>query len=233
MRRPRQLSRSPAAQPPRARVPRVVVRRESVWTYPVAGLVEPSADWRGRLVVESYVAYSDARDTPGFEDFFVPVLSALSRSHSHLTAGFIVSQATFDASFLRECVERCHALGHSTVVEIGGTWTNASLELLWSIRPDFLRIGPEHVHDAGVFPDQFQSLVRVAEFARAQRIPLVARGVRAGEERRVLQAAGVDLFHSSESGAEGHDPLAELETLGAIRPPVLLPFPLRPFHRAR
>ena len=225
---------TPVSNPEDVRIPRVVIRRESIWSYPppvVAGRVELNAFPTGRLLASAFVVYTGAQDVQEFEDSTLPVVGALRYSRSHITAGFVLRAASFDAGFMRHCVDRCHGQGTTTVVEIGGTWSTSSLEVLWSIRPRYLRIGPEYVRGANHVPEQYQSLVRLSEFAESNGVPLIARGVRTWEERAALRAAGIVLFHAADSGTADHDPLAELSSLGSQRPPTVLRFPLRPLGR--
>lgn len=214
-----------------AEVPRVLVRREAIWSYSapyaqerIGLLVYP----RGRLVATSSVAYGAARDIPGFEDSVLPVIGALRYSRSHVTAGFVVRASAFDVAFLRHALERCHGQGIATVVEIAGEWGSAALELLWSLRPNYLRIGPDHVKGVAAIPDQLHSVLRLASFAEQHHVPLIVRGSDTHEERTVLRNAGLELFLVAESGLPGVDPLDGFDSSGSPALATVLRFPAWP-----
>ncbi|MBC7895699.1 MAG: hypothetical protein H7066_09805 [Cytophagaceae bacterium] len=214
----------------RAELPRVLVRREAIWSYPLPypqeriGLLYYP---HGRLLATSSVAYSAARDIAGLEDSVLPVIGALRYSRSHVTAGFMVRGSSFDVPFLRHALERCHGQGIATVVEIAGEWGTSALELLWSLRPNYLRIGPDHVRGVGAVPEQLHSVLRVAAFAERHHVPLIVRGSDTQEERTVLRNAGLQLFLVSESGAPGTDPLNGFDSSGSPGAATVLRFPVR------
>jgi hypothetical protein len=214
-----------------AELPRVLVRREAIWSYPapyaeerIGLLLYP----RGRLVAASSVAYGAAGDIPGFEDSVLPVMGALRYSRSHVTAGFVVRASAFDVSFLRHALERCHGQGITTVVEIVGEWGATALELLWPLRPNYLRIGPDHVRGVAAIPDQLHSVLRLASFAERYQVPLVVRGSGTHEERTVLRNAGLALFLVEESGSPGSDPLEGFDSSGTNGTATVLRFPIWP-----
>jgi hypothetical protein len=215
----------------RQELPRVLVRREAIWSYPspyaqerVGLLVYP----RGRLLATSSVAYGAARDIPGFEDSVLPVIGALRYSRSHVTAGFVVRAASFDVPFLRHALERCHGQGIATVVEVAGEWGTSALELLWSLRPNYLRIGPDHVKGVGAIPEQLHSVLRIAAFAERHQVPLIVRGSATHEERTVLRNAGLGLFLVPESGSPTTDPLDGFDSSGSPGTATVLHFPVWP-----
>lgn len=217
-----------------APAPRVLVRRESIWLYPapLAQLrPEASSIPPGRLLATGWVLYATAADIQTFEDTVVPVMTSMRAMRSHLSVGFLEAASRFNPNFLRYGIDRSHALGVPTVVELGGSWTTSALELLWSTRPRYLRVGPEHVAGVSMLPEQHQSVSRLSEFAKANGIPLVARGVRTREERAALRSAGVELYHVAESGPVDADPLDGFRAEPPEPPPTVLRFPLRPTGR--
>lgn len=223
---------SPAATAAiREDIPRVLVRREVVWAFRapyrqerIDMLVYP----RGRLFAQSSVAYGAARDVEGFEDSVLPVVGALRYSRSHVTAGFVVRSADFDVHFLRHVLERCQGQGIATVVEIAGDWGPTALELLWSLRPSFIRIGPDHVNGVSAIPEQLHSVLRLASFAERHHVPLVVRGCVTNEERTVLRNAGIELFLVEESGSNSADPLSAFDSSGSTGSGTVLRFPVWP-----
>ncbi len=216
----------------RARTPRVLLRRESLWAYSVPASPAQHlllSDRTPQLISAGYAAYSDAGSVGEFEDSLMPVMATFRSTRSHLTAGFVSRSTSFDSALLREMIERCTGQGIRTVVEIRGQWSEATLELLLATQPHHLRIGPEYVQGVATLPEQFRRIVHLAEFANGNGIPLVARGVRTPEDLDALRVAGLGHFHQSESGDSSTDALDELvDALQRDREPTVLPFPLRP-----
>lgn len=225
---------TPVLDNARVQIPRVVVRRESLWSYPAPtshGRPDITVFPPGRLLASWLTVYGAAGTVQEFEDSTVPVLAALRENKSHVAAGFVVQPESMHLGFLRYCVERCHGLDASSFVELGGMWNSAALEVLGTVRPRYLRVGPEHVHGVHGLPELQQSLTHLSQFSESLGVPLVARGVQSKEERAALRQAGVVLFSVTESGAPGTDPLVDLESLGTAAPPTVLTFPLRPLGR--
>lgn len=216
----------------RARTPRVLLRRESLWTYAVpasASQYQVLDDRTAKLVFAGYVAYSDAQTIAEFEDSLLPLVATFRESRSHLAAAFVSRFGTFESALLREMLERCAGQAVATVVEIRGPWTEAALEVLASTRPSYLRIGPEFVQGVATLPEQFRRLVQLAEFSHCNGMPLVARGVSTPEDLQALRVAGVGSFHQAESGDPNHDEVDEMiDPVRSDRQPIVLPFPLRP-----
>ncbi|MCC6316737.1 MAG: hypothetical protein IT361_03515 [Gemmatimonadaceae bacterium] len=215
------------------RVPsaRVLVRREAIWRSPAPVArerVELTYYPPERLVSSSFVAYGAAPDVATFEDTVLPVAGALRYSRSHVLVGFVVHAASFDARFLRVAMERCHGLGFGTIVEIAGEWGTSALELLWALRPLYLRLGPDHVRGVHVIPEQLHSVLRLAAFAEYNRVPMVVRGAESPEERTVLRNAGLELYHVTESGSTTPDPLRDFGPAGSVRTATVLQFPAWP-----
>ncbi len=218
----------------KARTPRVLLRRESLWTYSVpasASQYQLLDDRTAKLAFSGYVAYSDAHTIAEFEDTLLPLVATFRTTRSHLATAFVSRFGNFDSALLREMLDRCSGHLVPTVVEIRGSWTEAALQVLASTRPSYLRIGPEFVQGVASVPEQFRRLVRLAEYANLNGMPLVARGVSSPEDLQALRVAGVGSFHQAESGDPNHDAIDDMiDPLRAEREPVVLPFPLRPLR---
>lgn len=216
----------------RTRETRVLLRRESLWSYVVpatAAEIGVLSTQRASLVRALSVVYS-ARDTlASFEDGVQPVIQALSSMRTHVAAGFLVRASRFEAAALRAILDRCAGRSVPTIVELSGDWTEPALEFLVAARPSYVRVGPEYVRGVSALPEGFRRLVRLAEFARAHQVPLVARGATSLDDVTTLRLCGISLLHQPESGAPDDDALAGLDHVeGPTAPAVVLPFPLRP-----
>ncbi len=179
-----------------ARLPRVTLSWESIWRLPAIdettrlGALEAP---RGRVVICAYSVYCEDPTDREFEAYVVPILRNVAASRTRGMLTLVESASRFDASRLRNAIRVARSFGLHSLVEIDGVWSTAMLEMLADATPGYLRLNPDVTLGASVIPEQFQTLVRLAEFARARDIPLVARNPSDEFELDALRVGGIEL----------------------------------------
>lgn len=178
------------------------------------------------------MVYSDAATAESYWEAVGPVLSALRDTGLPVTAGFLVRASTLTSRTLRQVIDECAVAGIASVVELRGLWNSASLLSLLACGPTFVRIGPDYVYGVANLADQFRSLVQLTEFAQANAIQLVARGMPAPHELDALRIAGIGMFSETTSGVGDGVLLDDLgDSLTDPGGANVLRFPMRPLMR--
>ena len=188
-------------------IPRVALTWESIWHLPAPGDATERAmlaDRRGRVVLSGYALYTDATTEREFDSFALPVIRNLAASRTRAILTLVESAITFDAARVRRALELARLLGVLSLVEIRGVWSSTLLELLAAAGPNYLRLAPDLVQGAAVMPEQFQTIVQIAEFARERRMLLVARNPGDGNELDAIRVGGIDLVQFGSIPIETH-----------------------------
>ena len=183
----------------------VVLARESLWLMTAQGdMHDRSAahDRRGRLVLSAYAVYADVRDEREFEGMVSPLLSTMASSRSRSMLVLVEGPDSFDVGRVRRALQRARELGVVSMVEIGGAWSRALLELLAATEPSYVRLAPEMLQGVSAVPEVSRSLDALAEFARVRSLNLVARNPHDARELEAVRSTGIGLVQWAQLPSE-------------------------------